>query len=250
MSTLIEQAHSKQWFYAYDLPDGSSTSTYHEDHIHEIHTTRLRMLESCLDRNLGTDKSALTALDLASHQGWFAYNMARMGFASVLGIDARQSHVEDSTLISNIYGMEQLQFRRGNIHDQTTEELGAFDVVLMFGLLYHLENPVGALRVCRALCRNLCVIETQVVPGMTGYVDYGSYQYVRPLKGSFGIIDEVDDTHGPEASVTGICLVPSLEALMWLLKKVGFSEATILDPPKNAYEQLRHHKRVMVAARV
>ena len=61
MSTLIEQAHSKQWFYAYDLPDGSSTSTYHEDPIQEIHTTRWRMLESCLDRYLGTDKSALTA---------------------------------------------------------------------------------------------------------------------------------------------------------------------------------------------
>jgi hypothetical protein len=250
MSTLIEQAHSKQWFYAYDLPDGSSTSTYHEDPIQEIHTTRWRMLEACLDRYLGPDKSALTALDLASHQGWFAYNMARTGFASVLGIDARQSHVEDSTLISDIYQMKQLNFQRGDIHEQTPEEIGQFDVVLMLGLLYHLENPVGALRVCRALCRKLCVIETQIVPGMTGYVDYGSYQYVRPLKGSFGIIDEIDDTHGPEASVTGICLVPSLEALMWLLKKVGFREAILLDPPKNAYEQLRHHKRVMVAARV
>ena len=64
------------------------------------------------------------------------------------------------------------------------------------------------------------IIETQVVPGMSGFVDYGSYQYVRPLKGSFGVIDEMEDTHGPEASVTGICLVPSLEALTWILRKV------------------------------
>jgi hypothetical protein len=73
---------------------------------------------------------------------------------------------------------------------------------------------------------------------------------VRPLKGSFGIIDEMDDTQGPEASVTGICLVPSLEALLWLLQKVGFSQARVLEPPEDAYEQLRHHKRVMVAAQV
>lgn len=250
MSTLIEQAHSREWFYSFDLPDGSSTSTYHGADIHVIHDTRWQMLKSYLDRNLGTDRVGLSALDLASHQGWFAVNMVNAGFSPVLGIDARKSHVEDATLISDIYGMDKLSFVQGDIHDQSPEQVGRFDVVLMLGLLYHLENPVGALRVCRSLCKNLCIIETQVVPGMTGFVDYGSYQYVRPLKGSFGIIDEVDDTHGPEASVTGISLVPSLEALMWILEKVGFSSATVLEPPADAYEQLRHHKRVMVAAHV
>jgi hypothetical protein len=85
---------------------------------------------------------------------------------------------------------------------------------------------------------------------MTGFVDYGGYQYVRPLKGSFGIVDETGDTHGPEASITGICLVPSLDALLWILEKVGFAGATVLAPPDDAYEQLRFHKRVMVAAQV
>lgn len=250
MSTLIEQAHSREWFYSFDLPDGSSTSTYHESDIHKIHDTRWQMLASYLDRNPGTNRSGLSALDLASHQGWFAVNMARAGFGPVLGVDARQSHVDDATLISQIYGMDQLRFRQGDVHDLKSDELGKFDVVLMLGLLYHLENPVGALRTCRELCGKLCIIETQIVPGMTGFVDYGSYQYVRPLKGSFGIIDEIDDTHGPEASVTGISLVPSLDALMWILNKVGFSSVTLLEPPQDAYEQLRHNKRVMVAAHV
>ena len=250
MSTLIEQAHSREWFYSYDLPDGSSTNTYHDADIHAIHDTRWQMLQSYLDRNLGADRSGLSVLDLASHQGWFAVNMARAGFASVLGVDARQSHVDDSTLISDIYQLDQLSFQQGDIHEQSPDQLGQFDVVLMLGLLYHLENPVGALRVCRSLCKDLCIIETQVVPGMTGFVDYGSYQYVRPLKGSFGIIDEMDDTHGPEASVTGICMVPSLDALLWILEKVGFSRVTVLEPPADAYEQLRYHKRVMVAAHV
>lgn len=250
MPTLIEQAHSREWFYSYDLPDGSSTATYHDADIHVIHATRWQMLASYLDRNLGTDRTGLSALDLASHQGWFAVNMARAGFSPVLGIDARQSHVDDATLIASIYGMEQLSFIQGDIHEQHPDQVGQFDVVLMLGLLYHLENPVGALRVCRSLCKDLCIIETQIVPGMTGFVDYGSYQYVRPLKGSFGIIDEVDDTHGPEASVTGISLVPSIDALLWILEKVGFSSARVLEPPADAYEQLRYHKRVMVAAHV
>jgi hypothetical protein len=250
MSTLIEQARSREWFYTYDLPDGSTTPTYHGSDIKAIHDTRWHMVEACLAERLGPDKNGLKALDLASHQGWFAVKMAQSGFSSVLGIDARRSHVDDSTLISRIYGFDQMSFRQGDIHEQRASDLGVFDVVLMLGLLYHLENPVGALRTCRELCRNTCIIETQVVPGMNGFVDYGSYQYVRPLKGSFGIIDETQDTHGPEASITGVCLVPSLDALMWLLEKVGFTSATVLEPPPDAYEQLRYHKRVMVAAQV
>jgi tRNA (mo5U34)-methyltransferase len=250
MSTPIEQAHAREWFYSYELPDGSTTPTYHGIDIQAIHDTRWQMLETCLDKNLGPERNGLSALDLASHQGWFAYNMARAGFSRVLGIDARQAHVDDSKLISNIFGLKHLSFQKGDIHEQNPDQIGRFDVVLMLGLLYHLENPVGALRLCRALCNTLCVIETQIVPGMTGFVDYGSYQYVRPLKGSFGIIDETDDTQGPEASITGVCLVPSLDALMWLLEKVGFSSAEVLEPPPGAYEQLRYHKRVMVAARV
>ena len=250
MSTLIEQAHSREWFYSYDLPDGSTTPTYHGADIKAIHNTRWQMLQSCLDERLGKSRQGLSALDLASHQGWFAVKMAQAGFSPVLGIDARESHVSDSQLISDIYELENLTFQQGDIHAQDAGQLGQYDVVLMLGLLYHLENPIGALRTCRELCSNLCIIETQIVPGISGYVDYGSYQYVRPLKGSFGIIDETDDTQGPEASITGICLVPSLEALLWTLRKVGFSDVAVLEPPEDAYEQLRYHKRVMVAAQV
>ncbi len=250
MSTLIEQVDAREWFYSFELPDGSTTPTYLDNDIKAIHDTRWQMLQSCLDERLGNSRAGLTALDLASHQGWFAVHMARSGFASVLGIDARESHVEDSQLIRDIYRLEQLSFRQGDIYQLDPEQVGQFDVVLMLGLLYHLENPIGALRICRSLCKNLCLIETQVVPGVSGYVDFGSYQFVRPLKGSFGIIDETDETHGPEASISGICLVPSLDALLWILHKVGFSDVTVLEPPVDAYEQLRYHKRVMVAAQV
>ena len=248
MATLIEQAQAREWFYSYELPDGSTTPTYHGSDIKAIHDTRWHMVQSCLDERLGNGRSGLTALDLASHQGWFAVNLARAGFSSVLGVDARESHVEDSQLIRDIYGLEQLSFRQGDIHELEQEKLGQFDVVLMLGLLYHLENPVGALRVCRSLCKNLCLIETQVVPGLSGFVDYGSYQYVRPLKGIFGIIDETGETHVPEASITGICLVPSLDALIWTLNKVDYSDVSVLEPNADAYEQLRFHKSVMVAA--
>jgi hypothetical protein len=248
MSDPIQQVLSREWFYRFELPDGSVTSTYHKGELDSIHDTRWQMLDEYLTRLLGDNWDGLSTIDLASHQGYFATCMAQRGMSRVLGIDARESHVDDSRLISSVLGLKGLDFLQQDVHDLDASVIGQFDVVLMLGLLYHLENPIGALRTAKALCKRVCMIETQIVPGMTGVVDYGSYRYVRPLKGSFGIIDETDDTHGPEASITGICLVPSLDALLWILGKIGFSETFVLEPHEDAYEQLRYGKRVLVAA--
>jgi len=250
ISELVSQALAKEWFYTFDLPGGHRTASYHDGELDAIHATRWRMLSQHVENVFGGNYAKLKALDLACHQGYFSLKTAQLGFASVLGIDARHSHVDDSRLMAEIYGLEQVQFQQADIFDLDAQRQGKFDLVLMLGLLYHLENPVGALRLAHTLCKGVCLIETQVVPGLSGLVDYGSYRFVRPLKGSFGIIDETADTHGPEASVTGICLVPSLEALLWTLQKVGFADVSVLKPPADAYEQLRYGKRVMVAAHV
>ncbi len=72
MSDLISQAQAREWFYAYELPDGSRTPTYHGIDIQSIHDTRWAMLNACLAERFGDDRSKLSAVDLASHQGWFA----------------------------------------------------------------------------------------------------------------------------------------------------------------------------------
>ena len=245
-SALESRALEKTWFYPFALPSGAHTPTYDGGALDQIHQTRTQMLDAAL-AGLGDDFSTLTAVDLACHQGWFSAHLAQRGFSSVVGVDARAEHVADASLIRDCLGLSQWQLRQSDVHDPALLDLGTHDLVLCLGLIYHLENPVGALRVARALTRRLCLVETQVVPGMTGWVDYGSYRFVRPLKGSFGIIDETEETHGPEASTTGICLVPSVEALIWIMQRIGFSRVDVLPVPDDGYEQLVHHKRVMVA---
>ena len=44
--------------------------------------------------------------------------------------------------------------------------------------------------------------------------------------------------------------MPSYDALMWLLRAVGFARVERVEPPVGAYEQLRSGKRVMVVAHV
>jgi SAM-dependent methyltransferase len=248
MPTAEAQVLSKTWFYPFHLPGGQVTPTYDGGALDAIHATRLAMLQSALRATFGESIADRSVIDIACHQGWFSTKLAEMGARDVLAVDARDEHVADATLIRDVLGLRNLRIAKSDVHALTPEALGTFDIVLMLGLIYHLENPVGALRVARALTKRLCLVETQIVPGMSGVVDYGSYRFVRPLKGSFGIVDETEETHGPEASTTGICLVPSLDALFWILRKVGFSRVELLPPPEDAYEQLRYGKRVMVAA--
>lgn len=250
MSDIEQRILDKTWFYRFTLPSGRVTSTYDGGALDLIHETRLAMLRQVIDGHFGGSLAGRNAIDIACHQGWFSTQLAGWNADDVLAVDARAEHVADTTMIRDALQLSKLRVEQSDVHALDPARQGRFDLVLMLGLIYHLENPVGALRQARALCRDACVVETQVVPGMSGMVDYGSYRFVRPLKGSFGIIDETDDTHGPEASTTGICLVPSVEALLWIMRKIGFARVDLLPPPADAYEQLLHGKRVMVVGYV
>lgn len=241
---IKQQIHQRHWFYRFDLPDGSQTPSYLPASAQQVHATRLEMVERVLNPLLA-DHGGLSALDLASHQGWFSLKAAAMGCASVTGLEPRASHVDDARLMANASGAQNVRFVQSDIQNIDSTDIEPADIVLMLGLIYHLENPVAAIRTARAYCRRVCLIETQVGPHLSGMLDWGSHEFVRPIQGCFTVIDETEETHGGEASTEGICLAPSAETLLWIMQKVGFVDVALVSPPADAYEQHRHGKRVL-----
>lgn len=246
----LDEVRARRWFYEFDLPDGTRTTPDLPPDIASIHATRREMLDRALRHALGEDCSGLTAADLACHQGWFSLHLARRGFREVLGVDARQAHLDDMRLMAEVLGVGNVRGARLDIEEAHAADIGAHDVTIMLGLLYHLENPVRALRLARAVTRRLFVVETQLVPHVGGDVEWGSQAFQRSLKGIFGVIDETLETHGPETGTHGICLAPSLPALAWLLQRVGFENVTRVLPPEDGNEQLVRHRRAMFLATV
>ena len=246
---LEAQVLAREWFYRFRLRSGAQTRCYLAPDVEPIHDTRAAMLRAAVHGHFGArPRAGLRALDLACHEGWFAHQLRALGVDEVLGIDARASHVEDARQVTRAAGLDGLRFEQADVHGL---QAGRFDLVLCLGLIYHLEDPVGALRVARAHTADdgLCLIETQVAPSLAGPLEYGHRSFVKPMQGSFAIVDETDETHGPETSTTGICLVPSLEGLCWILGKIGFGDVRVLPVPADGYEQLLAGKRVMIAAR-
>jgi SAM-dependent methyltransferase len=252
MSALEAEVLAKTWFYRFRLPSGAVTRSYDDGALDAIHETRLAMLDTALAPIHPQGLGGVSAVDLACHQGYFSIELARRGCRPVAAIDARPEHVADCNLVAAALGLsDAVKARQCDVHAVRSADFGTHDLVLCFGLIYHLENPVGALRVARELTRpgGTCLVETQVVPNLSGPVDWGAYRFVKPLQGVFGLIDETYETHGPEMSTTGICLAPSVEGLLWVLRKVGFREVALVPPPDGAYEQHRYGKRVMAVAR-
>jgi tRNA (mo5U34)-methyltransferase len=240
----------RKWFYQFQLPGGKVTDTYVDDFVLPIHTTRSQMMSQFLDNTFGGDIKELRCIDLACHEGYFSLQLIDKGVKEVTGIDARADHIDNANLIRQIYGYSNLNFQVGDIQKLTPQEIGKFDFSLLFGILYHLENVVGALRFVQAITKKVCLIETQVVPNMTGIVDWGSHRYNKEIIGCMAIIDEGQElqSDNAEANITPVSLVPSLPGLLWLLKAVGFKRTAVLNPPADAYEQLASFKRVIVAA--
>jgi len=240
----------RKWFYQFKLPGGSITESYLAEYALPIHTTRCQMMNKFLDDEFGADIKHLRCVDLACHEGYFSHHLIRKGVKEVVGIDARHDHIEHADLIRQVYAHQNLRFQVGDIQKLEASHIGKFDFTLLFGIVYHLENIVGALRFAQGITEKVCLIETQIVPNMTGITDWGSYKFNKEIVGCLAIIDEVSELQheNPEANITPISIVPSLPGLLWLLKAVGFKRSQVINPPADAYEQLASGKRVIVAA--
>jgi len=63
MSDLLELMRSREWFYRFELPDGTTTPTYRDGELDAIHDTRWRMLEHRLEAEFPDGFGNLRAID-------------------------------------------------------------------------------------------------------------------------------------------------------------------------------------------
>ena len=251
--TVQDRVLGRKWFYRFQLPGGAVTDSYSPAPVASIHETREQMMFSVLDPLVGSGWEQATAMDLGCHEGYFAHRLAAKGCARVVGVDARGESIENANLLRSAFGRTNVEFQVGEVQALEPTRLGTFDIVLLFGLLYHLEDPVAALRLARRLTRRVCLLETQLAPNLGGILDWGTSSTVKSIQGSFAIIDETPElaSGNREANLRTISLVPSLEGLLWLMRALDFARVEVVPPPANAAnEQLRTGKRVMVAGYV
>ncbi|MFI5059278.1 MAG: FkbM family methyltransferase [Candidatus Acidiferrales bacterium] len=122
--------------------------------IVEARQAAVRPLLTDLRQKLGIR----TAVDVGCGVGRFSSFLQHLGF-EVVGIDGREVNVAEAR--RRQAGVE---FHHVNVEDESVLRLGSFDLVFCMGLLYHLENPLLAIRRLRALTQKGLLLESMCIP--------------------------------------------------------------------------------------
>ncbi|WP_424814782.1 class I SAM-dependent methyltransferase [Roseococcus sp. YIM B11640] len=110
------------------------------------------------------DLSGRSVLDVGAWNGYYSFAAERRGAASVLATD---SYTWEHP---SFRGLETLKLAAAEIGSgietrfvdpmEITPEIGEFDVVMFFGVFYHLFDPIEVLQRLRAVTRHVLLMET------------------------------------------------------------------------------------------
>lgn len=128
------------------------------DHYERLNRARGEVVT----RLLAELKDALqlrTAMDIGCGVGYFSGVLQSLGFA-VTGVDGRRENVEEAARRN-----PKVSFHTNSVEDPGLRSLGTFDLTFCFGLLYHLENPLLAIRHLHAMTKSLLLVESVIFPG-------------------------------------------------------------------------------------
>ncbi|MGH9394590.1 MAG: class I SAM-dependent methyltransferase [Terriglobales bacterium] len=163
---------------------------------------------------LPEDLSGKTVLDIGAWDGLFTFEAERRG-AQVLALDTSP---EKGGNWGGTAGFEfarrhlgaQAKFQEGSVHELAPATHGRFDYVFFFGVLYHLTDPVDALRRVAAVTKECCLIETAYSTHPDGYS--------RPIW---------EFKHGHDNDPTNYWY-PTIAGLAAVLRLAGFVDANVL----------------------
>lgn len=163
----------------------------------ELNRARIEHLES-----LNLDLKGKRVLDVGCGVGHFSKWFIGQG-AKVTGLDIRSENLRqavDRTMMEIIWqSIETIE------PDEYPYEHRRFDIVFCYGLLYHLENPLRALRHMAALCEGILLLETIVC------------DHPAPL-----LMLRKENTALEDQGVSNLSTVPTPNFVLITLKAIGF----------------------------
>jgi tRNA (mo5U34)-methyltransferase len=153
LAEIQRQVDSVNWFHRYEIvpgifSPGTSDMTRRGDYF-----------------PLPVDLRGKRVLDIGASDGYFSF-LAEARGAEVVAIDAwpRQGF-----FLAHKLRDSKVEFRHMSLYDLDPAEIGLFDIVLCFGVYYHLKKPVTAMERIALVTKEFALLESEVVPPK--YVD-------------------------------------------------------------------------------
>ena len=184
---------------------GLTQTVFDEKHYRELIEARGKTIRTVVPR-LKQLLGLATALDVGCGLGFFSDILRECGM-QVWAFDGRAENIAEAQ--KRCPG---ISFDRGDIQSASILGVGTFDFVLCFGLLYHLESPMLAIRNLRALTRRVLLLESMCLP------DSKPWMLLR------------DEPPHEDQSLTDVAFYPSEGCIVKMLYRGGFRAVYRLGP--------------------
>ncbi len=197
---MAQRVQTRFRYHTIELPDGSV--------LPGLQTTEhLRWRLSLF--GLPEDLRGKRVLDIGAWDGWFSFECERRG-AQVTAVDcvALNTFLEARELLGS-----KVEYLTLDVGELCAAKLGTFDIVLFFGVLYHLRHPLLGLEKVVELCTDLALIESFVIASESRTIPSVMEFYERTELGG-----QIDNWCGP-----------SPEALLGMCRSAGFAQAELKD---------------------
>lgn len=179
----IEELNRLGWYHSIELPDGQVIQG-----LLSIDQLRSRIAQFPIPADL----RGMRVLDIGAWDGWYSFEMERRG-AEVMALDSAE-HTQFQ-VARDLIGSK-VDYRIGDICRVSPRDIGRFDIVLFFGVLYHVKHPMLALETVCDLTTNMAFVESFVT-------DDGSDLSAPPVMEFYETMElrgQFDNWVGPNAS--------------------------------------------------
>ena len=110
---------------------------------------------------LPEDLTGKRVLDIGCAEGFFSFEAEKRGAREVIGIDTFPDSVRRFNLVRAARQSNATAFLM-SVYDLEPKRLGTFDLVLFYGVFYHLRHPQHALERIRSICTGDLLFQTHV----------------------------------------------------------------------------------------
>lgn len=167
------------------------------EHYASLNATREEALSGVL-KSLTWQPPLRSAIDVGCGTGYFSKYLESQGF-EITAVDGREENVADTNK-----RVPNARVATINAEDPRLSEVGKFDLVLCFGLLYHLENPFRTIRSLHEMTKHLLLVEGVIFAGKEM------------------IMGLVDEGHGDDQGLNYVAFYPTESCLIKMIYRAGF----------------------------
>lgn len=148
---IKERVRSQQnWFHRIDLGNGIATPGWSDPKLNKLP-----------HYGLPADMKGMRVLDVGTAEGFFAFEAERRGADQVVAVDP---YSVDRFMICRDALGSAVKFLGRSVYELDPMQVGTFDLVMFFGVLYHLRHPLLGLDKLRAVCSGAILLQTFASP--------------------------------------------------------------------------------------